>query len=368
MEKVKCIGCGSIIQTKDESRPGYVDKRIVDEARDGYLCKRCFNLRYHNLNNRIEINDIDNSEIFNEINDSCGLVIHVCDAFDFLGTIIPHINKLFPRSKIILVLNKSDLFIKDLNLNKLLSYVREYLKQADIHVSKILLTSAKNDDGILELIETLKELKGKRNCYFVGMSNVGKSKIINRIIYSYTNEDNTITVSNNLNTTLSSIYIPLDEDSYIVDTPGVINHNNLLYYLDDETIKTIGVKTYVKPINYQLNPSQSLFISGFLRVDFLEGEKSTFTCYYDRDIVIHRTKLENADDFFKNHKIDILKYPSLKEIKSLGNFAYKEVEVHEGEKIDIVLAGLGFMSVSGNAKIKITYYSKIKLSIRKAVF
>ena len=42
MNHRKCIGCGSILQTKDESLPGYILPHLYEE--EDVLCKRCFGL------------------------------------------------------------------------------------------------------------------------------------------------------------------------------------------------------------------------------------------------------------------------------------------------------------------------------------
>ena len=365
---IKCMGCGAIIQTNDENKSGFIDPKVLEKHHEEFYCKRCFNLRHYSKNNRIDLDEDDLKKEIEVIKKDKGLVCLVADSFDLEGTIHPRINELLESNNILLVLNKYDLYIKDLNLNKLLDYVRGYLKKNSIKVKDLVLISAKKEIGIDELIEKINSLRNGKNVYFVGMSNVGKSTIINKIIASYTGDNDVITVSNTINTTLANIYIPLDKKSYIVDTPGIINHNNLVYYLSEQTLKAIMPSSYIKPINYQLDPEQSLFISGFLRFDFLKGEKSSFTCYFGEGNVIHRTKLANADSFYDNHKYDILKYPDAGEIKSLGEIHTRKIVLKKGIKTDVAYAGLGFISLSGEGEVELKYYSKIKVVIRKAIF
>ena len=365
---IKCMGCGAIIQTKDEKKQGFIDPKVLENHKDEFYCKRCFNLRHYSKNNKIELDEIILKQETEVIKKDKGLICLVADSFDFEGTIHPHINELLESNNILLVLNKYDLYIKDLNLNKLVDYLRIYLKKNNIKIKDLVLVSAKKGLGIDELIEKINTLRNGKNVYFVGMSNVGKSTIINKIIASYTGEDDVITVSNTINTTLANIYIPLDDKSYIVDTPGIINHNNLVYYVAEDTLKKIMPTSYIKPKNYQLDPLQSLFIGGFLRLDFLEGAKSSFTCYFGDGLVIHRTKLENADKFYEEHKDDILLYPTKAERNSLGEVHTRKIILKQGVKTDISYAGLGFISLSGEGIIELKYFSKIKVVIRKAIF
>ena len=365
---IKCMGCGAIIQTKDEAKAGYIEKSVLEKHHEEFYCKRCYSLRHYAKNNKVEIDeDLLKSEI-EMIKKDKGLICLVADSFDFEGTIHPKINELLDSNNILLVLNKYDLYIEDLNLNKLIAYLRSYLKKNNIKIKDLILVSAKKELGIDELIQKINELRKGKNVYFVGMSNVGKSTIINKIISSYTGDNDVITVSNTLNTTLANIYIPLDKNSYIVDTPGIINHNNLVYYLEEETLKVVTPTNYIRPKNYQLEPLQTLFIGGFLRIDFLSGKKSSFTCYFSDRLVIHRTKLENADSFYQEHLDDILLYPNANERTSLGQIHTRKVVLKPGIKTDISYAGLGFLSIAGEGEVSISYYSKIKLVIRKAIF
>ena len=365
---IKCMGCGAIIQTKDESKSGYIEKSVLEKHHEEFYCKRCFNLRHYSKNNKVDMDESLLKEELDIIKKDKGLVCLVADAFDFEGTIHPKINTLLDTNNILLVLNKYDLYIKDLNLNKLLDYIRLYLKKNDIKVKDILLVSGKLNKGIDTLIAKINELRNGKNVYFVGMSDVGKSTLINQIIYNYTGENDVITVSSSLNTTLGNIFIPLDDKSYIVDTPGIINHNNLVYYVSEDTLKKIMPSSYIKPKNYQLSPSQSLFISGFMRLDFLEGEKSSFTCSFSDNLVIHRTKLANADMFYEEHKDDILLYPTEDERLSLGEIHKRQIVLKKGIKTDVVMAGLGYVCLSGEGIIEVSHFSKIKVVIRKAIF
>ena len=365
---IKCMGCGAVIQTKDEAKAGYIEASVLEKHHEEFYCKRCFNLRHYSKNNRISLDEAKLKEEIDFIKKDKGLVCLVADSFDLEGTIHPRINELLDTNNILLVLNKYDLYINDLNLNKLIDYLRQYLKKQNIKIKDLVLISAKKGLGIDELIAKMNGLRNGKNVYFVGMSNVGKSTIINKIIETYTGDNDVITVSNTINTTLANIFIPLDKNSYIVDTPGIINHNNLVYYLEEDTLKQITPTNFIRPKNYQLDAGQSLFIGGFLRLDFVSGAKSSFTCYFGENVVIHRTKLENADSFYQNHLDDILLYPNKTERASLGEIHCRKIILKEGIKTDISYAGLGFISLSGVGEVNIYYYSKIKVVIRKAIF
>lgn len=366
---IRCSGCGALIQTKDQNKAGYINQNVLEKHKDGdFYCKRCFELKHYNKNTVLEIENDDYFSNLEQIKKDKGLIVYIVDLLDLDGTIIENINTLFKSENILLVVNKVDLFLDSLNRNKILQYVRKYLKDKNIRVKDAFLMSSFEDEDIDLLLGKIKELKNKKqNVYFVGMTNVGKSTIINKIIKKYTGIADLITVSNNVNTTLSNIYIPFDDDSFLVDTPGIVNRKSLIYYLGKESYEYITPKKFIKPKTFQLNPEQTLFISGFLRIDFLEGNRSSFISNFNNNLLIHRTKLENADKFYEEHKDDILKFPMEEEREQLGEFVSKTICFDLDKKIDIAIFGIGFISIYGSGKLKITSFKNVKWTIREAI-
>lgn len=364
---IKCIGCGATIQTENITKKGYIDKKVLENRKDSFYCKRCFDLKHYNKAMNVETSLDEYLKNLQEIKKDKGLIVYIVDLFDFEGSLIYNINQILDSKNILLVLNKVDLFLDSLNKNKIKNYVLKYLKDNNIKIKDLFMMSSYNDGDIVELYNKIRTLNENKNVYFVGMTNVGKSTIINKIIKQFTGEEDLITVSNTVNTTLDNIYIPLNEECFIVDTPGLLNRNNLIYFLDKKTLEYITPKKYVKPKTYQLNPGQTLFVQGFVRIDFLEGEKSSFIGNFANNVLVHRTKIENADNFYEMHKDDILMYPNKKEREKMGKFVSKIFNINTTEKIDIAISGLGFMSAFGTGKIKVTYFNNVKVIIRKAM-
>ena len=330
---IKCIGCGATIQTEDINKKGYIDKKVLENKKDNFYCKRCFDLKHYNKEQKIKTPLDEYLLNLKTIQKDKGLIVYIVDTFDFEGSLIYNINDIVNSSNILLVLNKIDLYLDSLNRNKIKNYVLKYLKEKQIKIKDIMLMSSFNDNDIDDLFNKIKELHNNKNVYFVGMTNVGKSTIINKIIKKFTGEEDIITVSNTLNTTLENIYIPLNDDCYIIDTPGLLNRNNLIYFLDKKTLEYITPKKYVKPKTFQINPGQTLFIQGFVKIDFIEGERSSFVTNFSNNVLIHRTKLENSDEFYEKHKDDILLFPTKSEREKLGNFVTKKVKFNKIKKL-----------------------------------
>lgn len=370
----KCLGCGATLQTIDPKKIGYVKSDILYSEKEELLCERCFNLKHYNKTVDVFINERQFLTNTDKIKKDGGLVVNIVDIFDFEGTFIPNIRTLFPKNKILLVCNKYDLYLKSTNPNKIRNYVREILKSHNIKVSDIIMCSANKKSDIERLMKKIAFYSEGKNIYFFGMTNVGKSTLINGILNYDSMSDNgiknNITVSNMVNTTLGFIKIPIDNGTFLVDTPGIINNQQLTYYLDKNTLNYIVPKKFIKPAIYQLNSGQTVFINGFARFDFVEGEKTSFVVNVSNSLKCHRTKLENADSYYDNHKDDLLLMPNPDERARLGKLVKHHYVIPQGVKKDICISGLGYITVSSNdsdAVIDITTFEKIKVIIRDSI-
>ena len=52
----RCIGCGTIIQSSNPEQLGYVSEAILIERGKDVYCKRCYEIRNHNLQYEVDIN------------------------------------------------------------------------------------------------------------------------------------------------------------------------------------------------------------------------------------------------------------------------------------------------------------------------
>ena len=128
----------------------------------------------------------------------------------------------------IICLNKSDL--KTEETEKILNIYRNL----DL---KVIETSTYINQGITNL---KKELRGKQ-AIFVGNSGVGKSSLTNALMDTETTKTSTISSKSKRgrHTTTSSKYYIWDEDSSIIDTPGIRS-------LDVSNLNPIEIQNYFK--------------------------------------------------------------------------------------------------------------------------
>lgn len=365
MEKLQCIGCGSIIQTEDATLPGYIPKsKLTEDAKD-LVCRRCFRLKNYNEVTPLKITSDDYFKIISEIGYKKALIVMVIDIFDIEGSLIPQMPKLTNYNDLIIIANKMDLLPKSLKEPKLLHHLKKIIADNEIKPLEIYLMSAKkfkNIDFVIDKI--IKHAKGK-DIYIVGATNVGKSTFINTLLKSYADsKKDVITVSFHAGTTLNLIKIPFG-DNFIIDTPGLINENQITHYLSPKALKVVTPKKEIKPLVFQLDAKQTLFFGGLARIDFIEGEKTSFVCYHSEFMKVHRTKLEKADELYEKQEKVLLAPP----FEEDDNFPLKGhlFKIKTMGKKDIVLPGLGFVTVSGNISVKVYTRSNTIPYIREAL-
>lgn len=364
--KNRCEGCGAKIQTTNKELKGYIKSDIYLKNPDHFLCERCFNLVHYNRNKEVHFNDEDFMKNIDVIRETKGLVVNIVDVFDLEGTLIEKLNEYFPENDIILVANKFDLFLSSVRVGKIKNYLMNLLSSKNMSAKEVMIVSSYREEDMRRLINAIVKYQNRQDVYFFGMTNVGKSSLINAITKLVSEKPTSITVSNMVSTTLDFIKIPLGNKTYILDTPGIINSSQATYYLSKETLDIITPKKYIKPKTYQLNPKQALFVAAFCYLEFLEGKPSSFTTNFSNTLVIHRTKLENAKDFFDKHKEDILKFPTEDELKRLGEWTETTFVITE-EKKDISISGLGFIAINGTCKVCVKHPIKVKISIRDSI-
>lgn len=354
MEELFCIGCGAKIQSEDKDQAGYTPKSSIEKAQEtGELyCQRCFRLRHYNEIVDVHITDDEFLKLLHEVGDSDALVVNVVDIFDFNGSVIPGLSRFVGGNDVLLVGNKKDILPKSVKEGKVTQWLRERAHEEGLRPVDVVLTSAQNHHAIKELIDRIEALRAGRDVYVVGVTNVGKSTLINAIIKEITGDKDVITTSRFPGTTLDKIEIPLDDGSYIFDTPGIIHRHQMAHYLSAKDLKFVSPKKEIKPKTYQLNPEQTLFLGGLARFDFVQGDKQGFTAYFDNNIKLHRTKLAGASEFYDKHKGTLLTPPAAKDMAEFPELVRHEFTIKD--KMDIVYSGLGWIRIKASQDQPVT--------------
>lgn len=345
-----CIGCGSHLQTTDKDKAGYTPKSALDKGiGSGELyCQRCFRLRHYNEIVPVELTDDDFRRLLSQIQDTDALIVYVIDLFDFNGSLIPGLHRFVGDNPVMIVGNKEDIFPKSIKRSKMKEWVKQQAHANGLRPIDVQLTSAKNNHQVEELLHQIERYRKGRDVYVVGVTNVGKSTLINQMIKMQNGVDNVITTSRFPGTTLDRIEIPFDEHSNLIDTPGIIHNDQMAHVLAAQDLKYIAPQKTIKPKVFQLNDNQTLFMGALARFDYANSV-GPVTTYFENNLNIHRTKLSNADDFYNRHAGELLVPPTAENFKDLPELVSHSFRTER--KTDVVFEGLGWITVHGGASI-----------------
>ena len=325
----KCLGCGVKLQSDNILNIGYTPNLEND------YCMRCFKVKNYGISESITSNKEDYLNILKSIKKTKDLVLYIVDILNLPSDITEITNYL--DNDIFLVLNKRDVLPKSIKDEKIISYLKEISNFKDYFI-----VSTFNNLGMDDLYKKVLKNKKSREVYLVGETNAGKSSLINKIISNYSEGEPVLTTSNMPETTLDKIKIEINNKLTLVDTPGIVDKQNIIEQLDSKYYKLLNTKKEIKPRTYQINKNTSLLIGDFLRIDYLEGDKNSFTFYIPNSIPIKRINIRR---------------------NNLKDLAYQEINMKFHE--DLVIYGLGFIKIVLPCKVGLSLDKNVKTFVRK---
>ena len=313
----KCSGCGIALQDKDLDALGFT-KNI-----DSELCERCFRIKHYNDYKRVIKDNNYVLDLLKKI-DSESLVVLIVDIINIPES-FELVNK-YIKNDILLVFSKADLLPSEMYDGKL----EKIAKSLNVKYVDKLIVSSNNNYNLDLLINKINSLKKTNKVYFVGFSNSGKSTLLNKIIYNYTDLNEVITTSLLPSTTLDLIEIKINAELTIIDTPGLLEEGNLIDVIDGKHLSKVMPKKKINPRVYQIKGNQLINIEDIITISLT-----------DSNIVLY---ISNTLKVTREYN---------KEIKGL------EFDMNKNE--DLVIPGLGFISFKNKTHVIIKTDYKINV-------
>lgn len=304
----KCQGCGVLCENT--------------------LCERCFRIKHYNDYKVITKTNNDFIPILENISKSNDLVLLVVDLFN-IGDL--SLIRKYLKNDILLVLTKRDLLPKSVSFDKLFDY--DY---GIDYIDKIIISSNKNYN-FDELLDKINKYKKSNNVYIVGFTNAGKSTMINKLIYNYSDNKTEITTSPLPSTTLNTIEINLG-DLTLIDTPGLLSEGDIANYVSGEELKKIIPKKEIKPITYQIKGFQTIVVDDYL---LIEANDIDLTFYVSNNLKIER--------YYKKINTNLKKHV---------------IEVNHN---DIVVKGLCFIKTNKKSTLNVYTLDKVFVFTRRSI-
>lgn len=328
-----CIGCGVKLQDSNMLYEGYTPDLTND------ICSRCFKLRNYGDYQITTRSNEEYIDILKSVNDTKDLVLYVVDLLNIEKDI--NIIREYIKNRLILVLTKRDVLPKSVNDEKIINY----FSSLDLDYQDIIIVSANKNYNMDELLLLIKKHKSSKNIYVVGHTNVGKSTLINKMVQDYSNEEYELTISPLPSTTLNKINIKLTDDIMLIDTPGLVDRGSIVNYVDFDMIKKINAKKEINPDTFQVREGQCLLIPSLLRIDYINGDKNSFTFFVSNELEIEKKDIDRCE--------------SLKELPK------KTIEV--GYHQDLVINGLGFIKITEKALVDVYTLNNVEVFVRDSL-
>lgn len=328
-----CIGCGVLLQDENLLQEGYT----VSIEND--ICQRCFRMKNYGEYQVVTKSNEEYLEILKSVGKTKDLVLYIADLLNLERDMSEIKNYL--SNNMILVLNKRDVLPKSIKDEKIIAYIKEL----GIEFNDIVIISANKNYNIDLLLKKIKFYQTSKNVYVVGHTNAGKSTLINKLMKNYSDNSQELTISPLPSTTLNKIEIVLNEYLTLVDTPGLVDHGNIVNYVSTDILKKINPKKEIKPKTYQMKKGQCLIIADLVRIDYVEGEKNSFTLYLSNELKVERLNLEKHD-----------------RLKELSKTTY-EMKYRE----DLVINGLGWIKIVDKGVINVYISKDAETFIRKSI-
>lgn len=327
MNKV-CIGCGSKLQTLDKNKEGYINPKVYEKAT---LCERCFKIKYYG-EAYVTDNPKDKTSLIKMINDSKKSVVYLVDTLTISKETLSVIDSL--SNKVYLVLTKKDLLPKSVKNSKLKEYISNLTLIKDVFV-----ISALKNNGVTEVYNELIK-NNEKSVYVIGYTSSGKSTFINKLL-TLNGKSGNITTSSLPNTTLECINIKLNDKLTLIDTPGFVSENSSYNFIDVDIYKKLLPKSVIKPKVYTIKKDFMIILGDILRIENNSNEDVNLVFYFKNEI-------------------------NLNKMRSIKNELLKDkdkLDVKVSDK-DIVLEGLGYIKVVGDANLTMYTLNKKMISVR----
>ena len=330
----RCAGCGVLLQDENILQEGYTTNLEND------LCQRCFRMKNYGEYQVITKSNSEYIEILKEVGKTKDLVVYITDLLN-LEKNIEEIREIIPN-KMILVLNKMDVLPKSVKEEKL----KRYLANNDVNFEEIIVISTEKNYNIDYLLKRIKFFQTSKNVYVVGHTNAGKSSLINKLIKNYSNNPQELTMSPLPSTTLNMVNIEINDHLNLIDTPGLVDSGSILNHVTPDMVKKISAKKEIKPRTYQLRKNQSIIIEDLVRIDYVEGDRNSFTVFISNDLKVRRLlNLFNNEELKDRNKITY-------------NMKYDE---------DLAISGLGFIKIVNKGVIDVYIDKDVDTFTRKSL-
>lgn len=354
----RCYRCGSALQGNDPNAKGYCEPALLkgEGQFQIILCKDCYNALHFNTEpaGAEAPNDFDKMLIDAKKQDA--LIVYLVDCLNFECSFVHEVLHKIDKLPVVVVGSKFDLMPNGTNPEYFREYIAHRFRVEGFKEAKsenvVLMDWTSSADATMakELIE--KKRKGK-NVFVIGAKGAGKSNFITSFLRQYKNQSSHgVSICKYKNTDLEVWQIPLDDDSWIYDTPGTGINNTMIGRQGAPAEIAITSKLVGRKVDVQ--ERGSLFIGLLARIDPIKlkspRKKTNFTCFFAPKVELK--SIPTKDDMNALWNKYISKKAMKPRVPYLGttmDMDVFDVTLEVDGPRDIGIAGLGWVTFNGTA-------------------
>ncbi|CAM3449411.1 GTPase [Pseudostreptobacillus hongkongensis] len=374
MEK-KCKGCGVKLQSQNPNLEGYIPENKINTP--NIICKRCFRLKHYGENlEKEEDKELYQIEVKKAINEA-DIILPIFDIIDFESSFTNEIIDLLEDKTFIPIINKIDLLPSYIHVAEISKWVTYNMTENNLFPVDIAYVSAEKKYGINGIFRKIqyvaknilkKSLDSNIKIAVIGVSNVGKSRIINLLL-----DKNVSTVSKFSGTTKKNTKNVKQTKEYrltIIDTPGLIPEGRLSDLLNSNLSYKLVPSKEISRKTYRLKEKQVFMLSNlaYFEVLSIPEDKNTaiVSVYSSKEVKFHLTNLEKAKELWNNN--DFFKFLDEENFEKYNKNEFDEETFEIEDLEDLVIAGLGYIEVKrGPIKLKLYKPKNAKAVVRKSI-
>src|SRR5574344_1479412 len=245
----RCYSCGAVLQNESPEKDGYIsDASLLDTPLDRVLfCDKCYHESdYSHLQTEPTL-DSDFLTMMRDAAASDALIVYVVDLISFESSFISVLSSIIKNNPILILANKRDLLPSEAKDEDLKEYVAHRFRVASlpIKVEQVILTSLASAFDCSSIAQRIDSERRRHDVYIIGAAGSGKSLFFTSFLRSFSNvSERAIVTSIYPGTTLRVMQVPLDNNSYLYDTPGTSISNSVLSRLEASISKDLMLGPY----------------------------------------------------------------------------------------------------------------------------
>jgi hypothetical protein len=365
----KCKGCGAVLQSENEAVPGFIPESVLeDDTKKDIICKRCFRIKNYGSYEPVDITDEDYLKEVKKVVTESNVVLFIIDLIDFDSSMDKVLLDIVRTRPIIAAVNKIDLLPDKKHPSEIANWVKKRFAEYNIIPFDIAILSVKDDYGVNGIVRKLSYLfPDGAKAAVVGVTNVGKSSLINGIIGGKSK----VTVSKYPGTTLKALSVAHPDKNHIfIDTPGLIPKGRVSDMVCEECNLKLVPSKEISRKTFKIKAGKVLMLGGLVNIQIINtGEfLPIFQAFAAKDVTFHQTNEIRAAELIERKAGEFVMPPCEKcrDVFYERKFERRRFTVNEGE--ELFFKGLGWISVRrGPLEVEVTLPEGMEAVAREAL-